>query len=68
VQKNEKNSFGLLELEMAELDCFFEKNGLGLLRVNSLESLFKPRLDCGWTFLQILCKFFNIYVSIKTLK
>jgi hypothetical protein len=30
-----KNSFGLLELEMADLERFFEKNTLGLLGVNS---------------------------------
>jgi hypothetical protein len=28
-----KNLFGLLELEMANLECFFEKNGLGPLGV-----------------------------------
>jgi hypothetical protein len=29
-----KNSFTLLELEMANLGCFFRKNGLGPLGVN----------------------------------
>jgi hypothetical protein len=28
--------FGLLELEMADLRCFFEKNGLGPLGINYL--------------------------------
>jgi hypothetical protein len=28
-----KISFGLLELEMVDLECFFEKNGLGPLGV-----------------------------------
>jgi hypothetical protein len=36
VQKSEKNSFGLLELEMVNLECFFEKNGLGPLGVKQL--------------------------------
>jgi hypothetical protein len=34
-QKSEKKLFGLLELKMADLECFFEKNGLGPLGVKS---------------------------------
>jgi hypothetical protein len=34
VQKSEKNSFLLLELEMADLERFFEKNTFGPLGVN----------------------------------
>jgi hypothetical protein len=33
VQKSENSSFELLELEMVDLGCFFEKNGLGPLGV-----------------------------------
>jgi hypothetical protein len=36
VKKNEFFSFGLLELEMANLECFFEKNGYGPLGVKGL--------------------------------
>jgi hypothetical protein len=34
VQKNEKNSFGLLELEMADVERFWRKTPLGPLGVN----------------------------------
>jgi hypothetical protein len=34
VQKKEKNSFGLLELEMADLEHFWTKTPLGPLGVN----------------------------------
>jgi hypothetical protein len=33
-----KNSFGLLELEMADLECFWRKTPLGPLGVNSIEN------------------------------
>jgi hypothetical protein len=35
VQKNEKNSVGLLELEMAILECFLEKTPLSPLGVKN---------------------------------
>jgi hypothetical protein len=35
-KKVKKNSFGLLELEMADLECLFEKNGLGSLQKMAL--------------------------------
>jgi hypothetical protein len=31
-----KNSFALLELEMADLGCFFEKNSLGPVGVKAI--------------------------------
>jgi hypothetical protein len=34
VKKSEKNSFELLELEMADLECFWRKTPLGPLGVN----------------------------------
>jgi hypothetical protein len=33
VKKSLKKSFGLLELKMADLGCFFEKNGFGPIGV-----------------------------------
>jgi hypothetical protein len=38
VQKNEKNSVGLLELETAVLECFLEKTPLSPLGINNLDS------------------------------
>jgi hypothetical protein len=39
VQKNEKNSFELLELQMADLERFWRKTPLGPLGVNFFCSL-----------------------------
>jgi hypothetical protein len=36
-----KNSFELLELEMVNLQCFFEKNGLGPLGVKRVNALYR---------------------------
>jgi hypothetical protein len=42
VQKSlKKISFGLLELEMANLGCFFGKNGLGPLGVKNVTMIKK---------------------------
>jgi hypothetical protein len=38
-QKSEKNSFGLLELEMADLERFWRKTPLGPLGVNIRKDL-----------------------------
>jgi hypothetical protein len=50
-KKWKKNSFGLLELEMADLECFFEKNALGPLGVKVLNffQIFLQVLWC-WNF------------------
>jgi hypothetical protein len=50
VQKSEKNSFGLLKLEMADLERFWRKTPLGPLEVNlkscsiDQETFFNPKM------------------------